>query len=146
MRNIKKIVVHCSDSPDDLDIGFKQINEWHKENGWLSLPSEISCGYHYIIRRDGRVETGRPEEERGAHVRGHNSDSIGICWVGRKVISTPQYNSLIKLLKDKYQAFGLEVTDIHGHYELDSKKTCPNLKMPLVRGDVLFVGDETEGD
>ena len=48
-RNIKKIFVHCTDSDDSLDIGFKEINDWHQLRGGLSK-SGVSCGYHYHFK------------------------------------------------------------------------------------------------
>lgn len=79
--DVKYIIVHCSATRPNQDIGFAEINEWHKKNGWRS-PSGISCGYHYIVRRDGAVEKGRPENETGAHAKGWNHCSISICMVG----------------------------------------------------------------
>lgn len=138
MRNIKKIVVHCTDSDDSLDIGFNEINEWHKQNGWLS-PSGISCGYHYIVRRNGKVEHGRPEIESGAHVRGHNRDSIGVVWVGRKEPSNEQYKKLLGLLRVLCHRHNISIENVLGHGEIDHLKTCPNLSMVKLRGDLLFV-------
>lgn len=76
MRVIKKLVVHCSATPATSDIGRREIDRWHRARGFLRI------GYHYVIRRDGSVEEGRPEADPGAHVEGHNKDSIGICMVG----------------------------------------------------------------
>ena len=146
MRDIKKIVVHCTDSPDDLDIGFKEINQWHKDRGWMS-PSGISCGYHYIIRRDGRIDFGRPEIEMGAHVAGHNRDSIGIVWVGRKIIDEEkQYPKLLQIVRDVLDHHNLTVDDVYGHSELFKGKTCPNIDMNIVRADLLFTKREVEYD
>lgn len=76
MRPINKIVVHCSATKPDRNIGEAEITEWHKEKGWSDI------GYHYVIRRNGLRENGRPLEIAGAHVAGHNTGSIGICMVG----------------------------------------------------------------
>jgi N-acetylmuramoyl-L-alanine amidase len=141
MGLIKKIVVHCSDSDDSIDVGFREIDEWHRQRGWMS-DSGISCGYHYIIRRDGRIEKGRPDNERGAHVKGHNTGSLGICWVGRNKIGPKQLESLKKLLRTLINRHGLESLDIYGHFELDSRKTCPNLDMDWLRAEVLFELEE----
>jgi N-acetyl-anhydromuramyl-L-alanine amidase AmpD len=146
MRQVKLIVVHCSDSDDSLDFGFKDVDEWHRQRGWLS-PSGISCGYHYIVRRDGRIEPGRPESEDGAHCQGNNSNSIGICWIGRKQIGNDQYKSLLKKLRDICDRHGISVEKVLGHCETESGKaqgkTCPNLSMPHVRADLLFtLGDD----
>lgn len=140
MRKIKKVVIHCTDSDDSLDIGFRQINDWHKINGWMS-PSGISCGYHWIVRRDGRVEKGRPEEEKGAHVKGHNSDSIGIVWVGKNKPDPYQVLSLLKLTRRVLTEHKLGPLDVYGHYELDGRKTCPNMDMDWFRAEVLFTRD-----
>lgn len=70
------IVVHCSATGPQADIGVAQITQWHKQRGFDTV------GYHYVIRRNGTRETGRPESAIGAHVRGHNSKSIGVCLAG----------------------------------------------------------------
>jgi hypothetical protein len=138
MREIKKIVVHVTDSDDSLDIGVREIRKWHtdappKGNGWSDI------GYHYVIRRNGVVERGRSDDQMGAHVMGHNQDSIGICWVGRNQISEKQVESLKAILRGLCHQYGLDVTeDVYGHYELDSRKTCPNLDMDLLRAELLF--------
>lgn len=140
MRDINKIVIHCSDSDDSLDIGFREINDWHRQRGWLS-PSGVSCGYHYIIRRDGTVEVGRPEVEVGAHVAGHNKDTLGVCIVGRKDFSSKQFDSLFAMIWGLSFKYALDPTeDVLGHYELDDKKTCPNLDMIKLRAETLFNG------
>lgn len=142
MRTIKKIVVHCTATDDSLDIGFKEINEMHRLRGWLS-PSGISCGYHFIIRRNGVVEAGRPVNEIGAHVEGHNKDSIGISWVGLKDISKEQKKSLLALVRGLAHQWGLDlVDDVFGHCEFDSGKkqgkTCPNISMVKFRAELVF--------
>lgn len=77
MRKITEAFVHCSATPPTMDIGAKEIKDWHvNDNGWSDI------GYHYIIRRDGTKELGRSLERAGAHVKGFNKDSIGICLVG----------------------------------------------------------------
>ena len=105
MREINKIIIHCSDS----EFGSKKlIDKWHKERGW------DGCGYHYVItngiddymvkynkNHDGLVQEGRPIEKMGAHVKGHNKDSIGICLIGKSNFTPAQlYVSLPQLLRD----------------------------------------------
>jgi N-acetylmuramoyl-L-alanine amidase len=133
VRKIEKLVVHCSDSQDSVDIGVKQIRRWHVEdNGWSDI------GYHYVIRRDGRIERGRQDDTPGAHVRGHNSDSIGICVVGRTNFDTRQTQALYGLLRGLMEKYDLGVEDVWGHYELDDGKTCPNMEMTCIRAHTLF--------
>lgn len=73
---IKFITVHCSATPGSRDIGAKEITAMHLQRGFRTI------GYHYVIRRDGTVEAGRPENQQGAHVEGHNPNNLGICLVG----------------------------------------------------------------
>ncbi len=129
-RQIKRLVVHCSDSPDTMDIGKKEITEWHKQRGFDTI------GYHAVCRRDGTIETGRPEETIGAHVQGHNSDSLGVCVVGRKDFSPAQMLALITLLRGWMRKYNIAPQNVLGHYELDKGKSCPNLKMSEVRKSI----------
>ncbi len=131
-RKINKLVVHVSDSPDTLDIGVTEIRRWHadpppKGNGWKDV------GYNFIIRRNGVVELGRPLQDIPSHTKGHNSDSIGICWVGRNAMSTEQLKSLVSILKTLMLLFNLKSTDVYGHKELDKGKSCPNYNMDDLR-------------
>lgn len=70
------VVWHCSASRPGHDIGAREIREWHLAKGWSDI------GYALVIRRDGTIEPGRALDAIGAHVAGHNSDSVGICMVG----------------------------------------------------------------
>lgn len=77
MREITHLVVHCSATKADMDIDVEWVRKIHKgERGWSDV------GYHYFIKRDGTVQEGRPVSRRGAHVKGHNAKSIGICYAG----------------------------------------------------------------
>lgn len=106
MRSITEIFVHCSATKPTMDIGVKEIRGWHtlpkpKGNGWADI------GYHFVIRRDGTLEKGRPIEKAGAHVQGHNENSIGICMVGGMAangsddcnFSLHQYETLYELVQ-----------------------------------------------
>lgn len=73
---VRFLAVHCSATPPGVDIGAAEIRKWHIDKGWEDI------GYHHVIRRDGTIESGRPLEFQGAHVQGHNHESIGICLVG----------------------------------------------------------------
>lgn len=71
------IVIHCSATrASQKKIGAADIRKWHKDKGWSDI------GYHYVIKRDGKLERGRAPDDIGAHVQGHNADSVGICLVG----------------------------------------------------------------
>lgn len=120
MRTINKLIIHCADTPESMDIGVKEIREWHLERGWSDV------GYHYVIRRDGTVELGRVESVVGAHCYGHNKESIGICLVGRDEFNDEQFDSLYRLIKDMEYRYG--DVEVAGHYRY-SDKTCPNFNV-----------------
>lgn len=121
------IVVHCAATRPSMDIGAREIGQWHKrDNGWLAI------GYHFVIRRDGTVEEGRKVDQVGSHVKNYNSISVGICLVGGVDDELkPQYNftkeqevslkAKLQELKKKYP-----VAVIKGHRDFDSGKACPS--------------------
>lgn len=120
---IDKVVIHAADTPAEMDIGAREIRMWHVEgNGWSDI------GYHYVIRRDGTVEPGRPENKQGAHVYGHNKNSLGVCMVGGKPgcnFTSAQWASLTELVRDLLHRHRLTPAAIYGHRHFDSGKSCP---------------------
>ena len=113
---ISKIIIHCSDTPNGRDDSAEDINRWHIEKGMDGI------GYHYVIRVDGALENGRPEFWKGAHAYGHNSNSIGICLIGRDEYSSAQWRTLcviVSRLTKKYKG-----AEVFGHNEI-SDKSCP---------------------
>lgn len=131
MREIDTAVVHCAYTPPSMNIGAEEIRRWHVEdNGWSDI------GYHYVIPRDGRLQLGRSFNRAGAHVRGHNASSVGICLIGgmREDGSGPEFNytllqmrQLLILLKNLQIEF--DVRSIVGHCDLDPNKSCPNFNV-----------------
>lgn len=127
MRDISLIVIHCSATPPEQDIGAAEIREWHMNgNGWSDI------GYHYVVRRSGVIETGRPLERAGAHASGHNEDSIGVCLVGGLDAERDpdanythrQWTSLLDLVDEL--AARWPRAKILGHRDLpDVAKACP---------------------
>lgn len=138
MRELNEITLHCSDSTFGNAV---IIDGWHRKRGW---PRGI--GYHFVIRYsaseifDGGIEIGRSVKSKGAHVYGHNSDSIGICLIGKPdpetdkcKFSQAQLLSARKLCLHLMEEYDIGVENILGHYELDSNKTCPAMDMDLFR-------------
>ena len=77
MREITKVIVHCADTPEGRYVKTADIKRWHtEERGWSDI------GYPWGVELDGSLHAGRPEEINGAHCKGHNSTSIGVCYVG----------------------------------------------------------------
>lgn len=130
MRQIDTLVVHCAATPPDMDIGVAWIRDIHvKQNRWSDV------GYHYVIRRDGTLEVGRPESKAGAHVSGHNARSIGVCLVGgvrragkalvpENNFTAPQWATLRRILAELLERYpGARVL---GHRDLNPGKACPS--------------------
>ena len=101
------IVIHCTQTPADMNIGADKITEWHKDRGFDTI------GYHFVIRRDGTIETGRDINMVGAHAVAVNGTSIGVALAGGGTadkgwennftpIQFETLKSILLKLKDKY--------------------------------------------
>lgn len=141
MRKIDSIIIHCSDSSEDNpdtpkvegDFGVENIEAWHKERAktepwthYVDHNGEIRyIGYHWVIKRDGTIEIGRPESEIGCHCKGMNKSSIGVCWIGRNHMTDKQRGAMVQAIAELCVSHGLSHNDVYGHNQF-SKKTCPN--------------------
>lgn len=133
MREINKLVVHCSATGPAMNIGVKEIDKWHRQRGFLPTATSLAVGYHKVIRRDGTVELGRPEERAGAHAAGHNANSLAVCLVGgcKEDNLTPQNNftpAQFKTLKGVLDDWSKRFpgSEILGHRDLPNvAKECP---------------------
>lgn len=125
MRSITLIVLHCSAVRPGQRSSAADIDNWHRKKHWKGI------GYHYVVRRDGSVELGRPLAEPGAHVVGHNRYSIGICYEGgldangeEADTRTPeQVKALRQLVEQLHEVFPKAL--IVGHHDLNPGKPCP---------------------
>ena len=129
VRAIDKIILHCSATPEGRDVSVDTIRGWHTKKGWSDI------GYHFIVHLDGSVHAGRPIERSGAHVRGFNSTSIGVCYIGgvdkdmrakdtRTPEQTKSLDALLWGLMNQYSA------TLHGHNEF-SAKACPSFDVKI---------------
>ena len=122
------IVIHCTATPEGRDIGAKEVDRMHRQRGFNGI------GYHYVIRLDGTVEKGRPEDAIGAHVEGLNARSIGIAYVGgvdandinkAEDTRTPQQKAALRALLTTLRA-RYPNAKIIGHRDHPGvKKACP---------------------
>jgi N-acetylmuramoyl-L-alanine amidase len=136
------ITLHCSDTYSRMDIGFKEINEWHLARGWKG------CGYHKIIRRDGSIEDGRSLNIQGAHVANHNNNNIGICVVGGRSnnngmednFTEEQYKSLSSLIKELQEEFNITIENVKGHNEWRGHESrgCPVFSVDKFKEEYLL--------
>ena len=113
MRKIKEIIIHCSATREGRDYTVADIDHWHRERGFFCI------GYHFVIYRDGSIHVGRSVEEVGAHCKGHNTVSIGVCYIGGLSKDGKPKDTRTPQQKEEYP----EAT-VHGHNEF-SNKACP---------------------
>jgi N-acetylmuramoyl-L-alanine amidase len=128
MREIKHLVVHCSATPEGKHFTAADIDRWHKAQGWRMI------GYHFVILLDGTIQIGRPIEQVGSHVAGHNAKSIGICLIGgmdaankkpKDTYNAKQLEALHALLHDLKAQF--PSAEVLGHRDFPGvNKACPS--------------------
>ena len=125
MRDINKIIVHCTATPEFRKVSVEEIDRWHKDRGWSQI------GYHYVVQLDGTINRGRPITITGAHVKGHNKGSIGITYVGGcdsemnpcDTRTDEQIDSLEYLIG--YLCASYPGAEVYGHRDFSSK-ACPS--------------------
>ena len=137
MRQITLIIIHCSAVRPDQESSAAQIDTWHRQRGF-----HLGIGYHYVVRRNGQIEPGRPEWMIGAHCQNHNAHSIGVCYEGGLDIRGPldpkgrlpkqepadtrtpeQKVALRQILEDLHRRYPRAL--IVGHHDLNPLKACP---------------------
>lgn len=140
-RDVVYLVYHTAAAPNGVDQSAAQINAYHRSLGWSSI------GYHFLIRRSGEVESGRPITKQGAHVLGLNDRSIGICYAGHGDITplTPaQFESGVDLGVRLAKIYDISIENIVGHREINSlvdagqvaprfrtAKSCPGVRISM---------------
>lgn len=137
MREINELIVHCAATPPEwmadksLPEQVDEIRRWHRDRGWSDI------GYHYVIGRDGYWMEGRPVEKIGAHVRGRNSRSVGICLIGGKSSNendqfsdhfTPEQDAALRKMLETLSTRFPKVTRISGHNQY-AAKACPGFQV-----------------
>lgn len=143
MRVIDSIWIHCSATKPSMDVGVSAIRRWHTDpkpvgQGWSDI------GYHFVIKRNGRVQRGRGISRMGAHTRGYNATSVGICLVGgTSEDGRPQFNftmaqirSLYDLVLDLQIKYEIPGEHVRGHNEV-SRKACPTCDVSQLLGVAL---------
>lgn len=132
IRSVRFIVIHCSATKENQDISAEDIRGWHLQRGWVDI------GYHKVIRRDGSVEDGRPLNRPGAHARGFNHVSLGICLVGgvesdgvtaESNFTHAQWESLENVVRELLELH--PDAEVLGHRDLPNvSKACPSFDAP----------------
>lgn len=130
MRTINKIIIHCSATPEGKDYTVKDIDRDHRKRF-------AKIGYHYVIYRDGTIHQGRKESEVGAHARGYNANSIGVCYIGglardgkttKDTRTQAQRDALVRLLRELVIRY--PDAEILGHRDLSPDKNGDGIVSP----------------
>lgn len=124
MRQINEIIIHCSATRQGQNYTVDDINRWHIKEGYNGI------GYHYVIYLDGSVHLGRAIDRIGAHTKGHNTNSVGICYIGgldqngkpKDTRTKAQKGALKDLVANLCQEY--PIAAISGHREY-AAKACP---------------------
>ena len=136
---VQYLVVHHTGGNAGDDYSAAQIHQMHQNRGWAGI------GYHYVIRKNGQVEQGRPEYLKGSHTYGYNGVSLGVHVGGNFEEEEPtraQIESLILLMTAKCREYGLPATAIKGHRDLDAN-LCPGESLYRSLAEVIRrVGEE----
>ena len=137
MRDINKIILHCSATREGQNISTETIRGWHvNERGWSDI------GYHFVVLLDGTVDKARPVKRQGAHVRGKNKGSIGICYIGgcdadmnpKDTRNEAQKKSLEELISYLMESY--DDATLHGHNEFSSK-ACPSFNVQEIYKELI---------
>lgn len=118
------IAIHCSATRASQNIGVTEIDAMHRERGFTCI------GYHYVIKRDGSIERGRPMNTIGAHVEGYNSVSIAVCLIGginskgkpENNFTPAQFAALRELVPYIKQTYPIAVAKGHREFSKDLNK------------------------
>lgn len=124
MRPINELIWHCTATPEGREVSVKEIDSWHRARGWSGI------GYHKVVHLNGSVENGRPIEKVGAHVEGHNTNTIGYVYVGgttktgvpKDTRTAAQKAAMLELTKEAISEFNLKKVTGHNEY---AAKACP---------------------
>lgn len=125
MRLINEIIIHCAATKPSMDIGAEWIEKVHLKRGFSSI------GYHYVIKRNGLIDHGRHIAKVGAHCKGKNRHSVGVCLVGgmsednkpEDNFTDAQFERLREVVANLKKQF-LDIKKVSGHCDY-STKPCP---------------------
>lgn len=118
----ERIILHHAAA---TNCSAEDIHRWHLSNGWSG------AGYHFLVRKDGKVYRLRPEDKVGAHAYGSNYNSLGVCFEGNYMeedmpaIQIQAGKELVTYLKEKYG-----ISTVQKHKDVCAT-SCPGDKFPF---------------
>jgi N-acetylmuramoyl-L-alanine amidase len=130
-RMVDLIVIHCSATKETSRLTPLALDRMHRQRGFNG------CGYHYYIERDGKINSMRPSEKVGAHARGYNAHSLGICYEGgldkngraadtRTERQKVSLRALVKVLRQLYPT----INRVVGHRDLSADRNGDGVITP----------------
>jgi N-acetylmuramoyl-L-alanine amidase len=75
MTRPTKLTIHCAATKVTGKFTPADVKRWDIERFG-------QASYHLVIAQDGSYERHLRDDQRGAHVGGHNTGNIGICYIG----------------------------------------------------------------
>jgi hypothetical protein len=133
LNSITALVIHCADTPNGVDLyDATDIDRWHKERGFVRDKSRTGAlrhiGYHGVITIDGTWQPGRDWDEIGAHARGHNAYTWGVCLIGLDAFTVEQWSTLKRVAMDRMATAPGRIR-VLGHREFNPGKSCPGFEV-----------------
>ena len=127
----------------NADVSAATVHQWHLANGWAGI------GYHYVIRKNGTIERGRPRDTVGAHCYGENWHSVGVNLVGNFETAWPtdaQVDAAELLVARLCMMYGLRPGEdtIKGHRDFNAT-ACPGQHLYDLLPDVIAGVQERYG-
>lgn len=137
-REVTDMIVIHHTGESDIDASAEQIHGWHLNNGWSGI------GYHFVIRKDGTIERGRPVWAVGSHAYNENSHTIGIHLSGDFMQAYPteiQIEKCALLIANLSEDYGITIDRSHvvGHGELMAT-SCPGTNLQALLDDGTITG------
>ena len=132
MRELTEIIIHCADTRINQDFSIDDVRSWHIQRGFSDI------GYHFYIKLDGSVWYGRDTYKPGAHCKGNNAHTIGVCFEGGLDVDGSKWDGPTPEQVYNYKELEIELFDKYGVLDVNphskySTKSCPNFDIDILK-------------